>query len=76
MLNSFKSKTTSDRFQRIELAPNFRALAPKARANVNDVANAIKSTDDPVGLLAEIDAGTATIMEIPIVAVRRRSQAS
>lgn len=55
-----------DRFQRIELAPNFRALAPKARANVNDVANAIKTTDDPVGLLAEIDAGTATIMDIPI----------
>ena len=55
-----------DRFQRIELAPNFRALAPKARANVNDVANAIKSTEDPVGLLAQIDAGTATIMDILI----------
>ena len=55
-----------DRFQRIELAPNFRALAPKARANVNDVANEIKASQDPEALLAAIEAGTCEIMGIQI----------
>ena len=30
-----------DRFQQIELAPNFRALAPKARSEVNSIAGEI-----------------------------------
>lgn len=55
-----------DRFQRIELAPNFRALAPKARANVNAVANEIKSSEDPEALLASIEAGTCEIMGVAI----------
>ena len=55
-----------DRFQRIELAPNFRALAPKARANVNAVANEIKSSNDPTALLASIEAGTCEIMGVSI----------
>ena len=55
-----------DRFQRIELAPNFRALAPKARANVNAVANEIKASQDPEALLADIEAGTCEIMGIQI----------
>ena len=55
-----------DRFQRIELAPNFRALAPKARANVNAVANEIKASQDPEALLAAIEAGTCEIMGIQI----------
>ena len=55
-----------DRFQRIELAPNFRALAPKARANVNAVANEIKASQDPEALLAAIEAGTCEIMGIEI----------
>jgi hypothetical protein len=55
-----------DRFQRIELAPNFRALAPKARANVNAVANEIKSSEDPEALLASIKAGTCEILGVAI----------
>lgn len=55
-----------DRFQRIELAPNFRALAPKARADVNAVANEIKSSSDPEALLASIQAGECEIMGVKI----------
>lgn len=53
-----------DRFQKIELAPNFRALAPKARAQVNDVANAIRSSEDPDALLAAILEGGAEVMGV------------
>ena len=64
-----------DRFQRIELAPNFRALAPKARADVNAIANGIKSSEDPEALLASIQAGDCEIMGVHIelsdVEVRR-----
>ena len=55
-----------DRFQRIELAPNFRALAPKARADVNAIANEIKSSEDPEALLASIQAGDWEIMGVHI----------
>ena len=55
-----------DRFQRIELAPNFRALAPKARADVNAIANEIKSSEDPEALLASIQAGDCEIMGVHI----------
>lgn len=55
-----------DRFQKIELAPNFRALAPKARAEVNNVANAIRNSEDPEGLLHAINLGTAEVLGIAI----------
>ena len=55
-----------DRFQKIELAPNFRALAPKARAEVNNVANAIRNSEDPEGLLNAINLGTAEVLGIAI----------
>ena len=57
-----------DRFQRIELAPNFRALAPKARAQVNEVANAIRCAEDPVALLAEINNGGAEVLGVTVEA--------
>ena len=53
-----------DRFQQIELAPNFRALAPKARAEVNNVANAIRTHEDPVALLASINDGGADVLGV------------
>ena len=65
-VESILVETDLDRFQRIELSPNFRALAPKARAQVNDVANAIKNTEDPEGMLAQIQAGTAEVLGVLI----------
>jgi hypothetical protein len=41
-------------------------LAPKARANVNAVANEIKSSADPEALLASIQAGECEIMGVKI----------
>ena len=55
-----------DRFQQIELAPNFRALAPKARSEVNAVAGEIKNTQDPEAMLAQIQAGGFTILGVEI----------
>jgi len=55
-----------DRFQRIELAPNFRALAPKARAQVNDVAAAIKGAEDPEALLEAIRNGGADVLGVTV----------
>jgi isoleucyl-tRNA synthetase len=55
-----------DRFQRIELAPNFRALAPKARAEVNNVAKAIREHSDPQALLQAIETGDAELLGIQI----------
>jgi isoleucyl-tRNA synthetase len=57
-----------DRFQRIELAPNFRALAPKARAEVNNVAKAIRDHTDPQALLQAIEDGNAELLGVPIEA--------
>jgi len=53
-----------DRFQRIELAPNFRSLAPKARANVNEVAQAIRTAEDPLALLEAINNGGADVLGV------------
>ena len=55
-----------DRFQRIELAPNFRALAPKARSEVNKVAQAIRSAEDPESLLAAINDGGAEVLGVMV----------
>ena len=46
------------------MAPNFRALAPKARAEVNNVANAIRTAEDPVALLASINDGGAEVLGV------------
>ena len=68
-------ETDLDRFQQIELAPNFRALAPKARSEVNAVANEIKNAADPSAMLASIQAGTCEVLGVKIeesdVEVRR-----
>lgn len=53
-----------DRFQRIELAPNFRALAPKARADVNNVAKAIREAEDPTSMLRSIEDGGAEVLGV------------
>ena len=63
-VESIEVETDLDRFQRIELAPNFRALAPKARADVNKVAAAIRESDNPEALLAEINGGGADVLGV------------
>jgi len=55
-----------DRFQQIELAPNFRALAPKARSDVNTIAGEIKNAEDPIALLESIKSGNCEIMGVKI----------
>ena len=45
-VEAIQAEADLDRFQRLVLAPNFRALAPKARQAVNDIANAIKNAED------------------------------
>ena len=55
-----------DRFQQIELAPNFRALAPKARSEVNSIAGEIKNAKDPVAMLESIKSGNCEIMGVKI----------
>jgi len=68
-------ETDLDRFQQIALAVNFRALAPKAKGDVNAIANELKGNEDPEALLAEIKAGNCVIMGVAIeesdVEVRR-----
>ena len=63
-VEAIRVETDLDRFQRIELAPNFRALAPKARAEVNNVANAIRNAEDPEALLASINDGGADVLGV------------
>ena len=63
-VEAIQIETDLDRFQRIELAPNFRALAPKARADVNNVANAIRNAEDPEALLASINDGGAEVLGV------------
>ena len=58
-------ETDLDRFQQIELAPNFRALAPRAR-DVNAIAGEIRNAQDPNVMLEQIKAGTLEIMGITI----------
>ena len=59
-------ETDLDRFQQIELAPNFRALAPRARGDVNAIAGEIRNAADPVAMHQQIKAGDLTIMGIKI----------
>ena len=68
-------ETDLDRFQQIALAVNFRALAPKAKGDVNAIANELKGHENPEDLLNEIKAGNCVIMGVTIeesdVEVRR-----
>ena len=59
-------ETDLDRFQQIELAPNFRALAPRARGDVNAIAGEIRNAADPVAMLQQIKSGELEIMGIKI----------
>ena len=59
-------ETDLDRFQQIELAPNFRALAPRARGDVNAIAGEIRNAKEPTAMLEQIKAGTLEIMGIAI----------
>ncbi|MBT7987008.1 MAG: class I tRNA ligase family protein, partial [Euryarchaeota archaeon] len=59
-------ETDLDRFQQIELAPNFRALAPRARGDVNAIAGEIRNATDPVAMYQQIKSGDLIIMGIKI----------
>jgi isoleucyl-tRNA synthetase len=59
-------ETDLDRFQQIELAPNFRALAPRARGDVNAIAGEIRNAADPVAMYQQITSGELIIMGIKI----------
>ena len=65
-VESIEVENDLDRFQQIELAPNFRALAPKARSEVNAVAGEIKNAQNPSKLLASIQSGTCKILGVSI----------
>jgi len=59
-------ETDLDRFQQIELAPNFRALAPRARGDVNAIAAEIRNAVNPTEMLEQIQSGNLEIMGITI----------
>ncbi|DAC29397.1 MAG TPA: class I tRNA ligase family protein, partial [Candidatus Poseidoniaceae archaeon] len=59
-------ETDLDRFQQIELAPNFRALAPRARGDVNAIASEIRNAENPSAMLEQIQSGDLEIMGITI----------
>ena len=59
-------ETDLDRFQQIELAPNFRALAPRARGDVNSIAAEIRNAEKPTAMLEQIKSGSLEIMGITI----------
>ena len=56
-----------DRFQQVELGVNFRALAPRAKGDVNAIAGQIKDHPDPETLLSEIRNGTSNILGVDIL---------
>ena len=78
-VESIEVESNLDRFQKKEIQPNFRKLAPKARAEVNDVAAALRSIDDVDAFVSEIKAGKAVIHNIHIeeddIEVRRTERA-
>jgi len=65
-VESIQVETNLDRFQRVELQPNFRNLAPKARAEVNAVAAEIRAIEDVDAFLEQIQQGQATILGVKI----------
>jgi len=66
-VESISVETDLDRFQQIELGVNFRALAPRAKGDVNAIAGEIKNHPDQEALLADILAGSCTIMGVEIL---------
>ena len=66
-VESISVETDLDRFQQVELAVNFRALAPRAKGDVNAIASQIKNHSDQESLLAEIQNGSCTIMGVDIL---------
>ncbi|MEC7272116.1 MAG: isoleucine--tRNA ligase, partial [Candidatus Thermoplasmatota archaeon] len=66
-VESISVETDLDRFQQVELGVNFRALAPRAKGDVNAIANQIKNHSDQDGLLADIRNGSCTIMGVDIL---------
>ena len=60
-------ETDLDRFQKIELGVNFRALAPRAKGDVNTIAGEIKNHPDQEALLADILAGSCNIIGVGIL---------
>jgi len=60
-------ETDLDRFQQLELAVNFRALAPRAKGDVNAIAGQIKNHSDQEALLSDIRNGSCTIMGVAIL---------
>jgi isoleucyl-tRNA synthetase len=60
-------ETDLDRFQKVELGVNFRALAPRAKGDVNAIANEIKNHTNQEALLEDIRNGSCTLMGVQIV---------
>ena len=66
-VESISVETDLDRFQQIELSVNFRALAPRAKGDVNAIAGEIKNNPNQEKLLADILGGSCTIMGVEIL---------
>ena len=66
-VESISVETDLDRFQQIELGVNFRALAPRAKGDVNAIAGEIKNNPNQEKLLADILGGSCTIMGVEIL---------
>ena len=66
-VESISVETDLDRFQQVELGVNFRALAPRAKGDVNAIAGQIKNHPDQDALLADIRGGSCTIMGVDIL---------
>ena len=66
-VESISIETDLDRFQQVELGVNFRALAPRAKGDVNAIAGQIKDHPDPETLLSEIRNGTSNILGVDIL---------
>ena len=66
-VESISVETDLDRFQQVELAVNFRALAPRAKGDVNAIAGQIKNHSNQEELLADIRNGSCTIMSVDIL---------
>ncbi|MEC8588664.1 MAG: isoleucine--tRNA ligase [Candidatus Thermoplasmatota archaeon] len=66
-VESISVETDLDRFQQVELGVNFRALAPRAKGDVNAIAGQIKNHPDQDALLADIRNGSCSIMGVDIL---------
>ena len=66
-VESISVETDLDRFQQVELGVNFRALAPRAKGDVNAIAGQIKNHPDQDALLADIRNGSCNIMGVDIL---------